>query len=270
MAAERCWNCDGELIQGNRFCTACGSLVPGPEEPAAGYRVGAGPARGPGATAGLASKPSRYYAPRYLGDPAVYVQEAGYWRSFGPQGASGGANGEIPAPISSQLVEIDPIQGRRMVAARIHEVMGGTRALVEYAGFWRRVAAALIDYVALQLVTGALSFGTIGFDFAPGGVAAAVSGVTGVATLIAVWLYHALMESSSLQATLGKMALGIVVTDLDGGRISFGRATARWWSQILSALIFGVGYLMAGFTERKQALHDMIAHTLVVLKDPYR
>ncbi len=60
------------------------------------------------------------------------------------------------------------------------------------------------------------------------------------------------------------MALGIAVTDLDGRRISFGRATARHWSTILSTLILLVGWLMAGFTKRKQALHDMIAGTLVI------
>ena len=270
MAAERCWNCDGELIKGNRFCTACGSRVSDAEAPAAGGTAGRGPAQGPGATGGQASSLTRYYAPRYLGDPAVYVQEAGFWRSFGPGGASGGANGEIPPPIRSQLVEIDPVQGRHMVGARVHEVMGGTRALVQYAGFWRRVAAALIDYVTVQIVVSAVSIGALGFAFAPSRLATAASVIVDVVTLVGVWLYHALMESSSLQATLGKMALGIVVTDLEGKRISFGRATARYWSQILSGLILGIGYLMAGFTERKQALHDMIAQTLVVVKHPYQ
>jgi uncharacterized RDD family membrane protein YckC len=66
------------------------------------------------------------------------------------------------------------------------------------------------------------------------------------------------------------MALGIVVTDLEGRRISWGRANARYWSKFISALIFLIGYIMAGFTQKKQALHDMIAGTLVVVKDPYR
>jgi uncharacterized RDD family membrane protein YckC len=60
------------------------------------------------------------------------------------------------------------------------------------------------------------------------------------------------------------MALGIRVTDLDGGRISFGRATGRYFGKILSGLILGIGFLMAAFTERKQALHDLLAGTLVV------
>ncbi len=62
------------------------------------------------------------------------------------------------------------------------------------------------------------------------------------------------------------MALGIVVTDIDGNRISFGRANARFWSKIISGMILGIGFLMAAFTEKKQGLHDMIAGTLVIKK----
>jgi len=79
----------------------------------------------------------------------------------------------------------------------------------------------------------------------------------------AFWIYEAAMESSSKQATLGKMALGLKVTDEQGRRISFGRATARYFSKIISGMILLIGYIMAGFTARKQALHDMIAGTLV-------
>ena len=80
----------------------------------------------------------------------------------------------------------------------------------------------------------------------------------------AQWLYFALMESSSKQATLGKMALGIIVTDLNGNRLSFGRATGRYFGKIISGAILMIGYIMAGFTEKKQALHDIIAGCLVV------
>jgi uncharacterized RDD family membrane protein YckC len=74
------------------------------------------------------------------------------------------------------------------------------------------------------------------------------------------------MESSAWQGTLGKKALGLTVTDLEGRRISFGRATGRYFAKIISTLILCIGYMMAGFTERKQALHDMIAGTLVLRK----
>jgi uncharacterized RDD family membrane protein YckC len=78
------------------------------------------------------------------------------------------------------------------------------------------------------------------------------------------WLYEAWLTSSEWQATLGKRALGIAVTGVDGSRISFARATGRYFAKWISAFIFGIGYIMAAFTERKQALHDMIADTLVI------
>jgi uncharacterized RDD family membrane protein YckC len=72
------------------------------------------------------------------------------------------------------------------------------------------------------------------------------------------------MVSSLNQATLGKMAMGIKVTNLDGGRIGFGRAVAREVARLLSFITFMIGYLMAAFTERKQALHDKVVGTVVV------
>ncbi|MCI0556277.1 MAG: RDD family protein, partial [Anaerolineae bacterium] len=63
-----------------------------------------------------------------------------------------------------------------------------------------------------------------------------------------------------------KMALGIVVTDMNGNRISFGRATGRYFGKILSGLIIYIGYIMVAFTEKKQGLHDMMASCLVLNK----
>jgi uncharacterized RDD family membrane protein YckC len=82
-------------------------------------------------------------------------------------------------------------------------------------------------------------------------------------SLLLDWLYFAGFECSSAQATPGKMALSLVVTNLDRERISFGRATARYFSKILSTLTLCIGYMMIGFTAKKQGLHDMIAGTLV-------
>ncbi|HET9015573.1 MAG TPA: RDD family protein, partial [Thermomicrobiaceae bacterium] len=83
--------------------------------------------------------------------------------------------------------------------------------------------------------------------------------------LIVPWLYYALMESSPYQATLGKLAAGIVVTDEFGGRISFGRASGRYFAKWISYLTFFIGFVVAGFTKQKQALHDLIAGTLVTV-----
>jgi uncharacterized RDD family membrane protein YckC len=86
------------------------------------------------------------------------------------------------------------------------------------------------------------------------------------AIIVASWLYYALMESSAKQATLGKLALSLRVTDMSGNRLSFGRASGRYFGKIISGLIMCIGYMMAGFTQQKQALHDIMAGTLVVRK----
>jgi uncharacterized RDD family membrane protein YckC len=84
-------------------------------------------------------------------------------------------------------------------------------------------------------------------------------------SLLLSWLYHAYFESSDWQATPGKRVMSIYVTDMNSQRLSFLHATGRFFAKIITGLIpLGIGYIMAGFTERKQALHDMIAGTLVV------
>lgn len=87
-----------------------------------------------------------------------------------------------------------------------------------------------------------------------------------ILVIVLDWLYFTAFEASSKQATPGKMALGIIVTDLKGNRISFGRANGRYWSKILSTAILLLGFIMIGFTEKKQGLHDIIADTLVLKK----
>jgi uncharacterized RDD family membrane protein YckC len=139
--------------------------------------------------------------------------------------------------------------------------MATTSGTTTYAGFWRRVAAVIIDGLLLSVVTLPLTLALGGYD--ANADPAQVSGASSASTVIG-WLYYALMESSAKQATVGKMALGIMVTDLEGRRIGFGRATGRYFAKILSALILGIGFLMAAFTERKQGLHDILAGTLVV------
>jgi uncharacterized RDD family membrane protein YckC len=84
-------------------------------------------------------------------------------------------------------------------------------------------------------------------------------------SILIQWLYHAYLESGEKQATWGKQALGIYVTDLMGNRVTFGRASGRFFAKIVTGMIpLGIGDIMAGFTERKQALHDMMAGSLVL------
>ena len=138
---------------------------------------------------------------------------------------------------------------------------------IKYAGFWLRFVASLIDGVLVGMVSWIILIPTVflfaGISFT--GFTIWFFFVMGV-TYILPWLYYTLMESSSKQATLGKMVVGIIVTDEAGNRISFGRATGRYFSKILSAFILYIGFLMIAFTQKKQGLHDIIAGTLVVKK----
>jgi len=136
-----------------------------------------------------------------------------------------------------------------------------------YGGFWLRFVAYFIDAIILNIAQSViampLGFGTM--TFTNGDESAFWGMYLGVMSITFVmnWLYSAVLESSSLQGTLGKKALGLVVTDIDGRRISFGRATGRYFAKFLSAMILFVGFMMAGWTARKQGLHDLIAGTLV-------
>lgn len=132
-----------------------------------------------------------------------------------------------------------------------------------YAGFWRRVAAVILDSLILGIVTVPLSLALGGGDDLGSSSSTYSPAASSVSTALG-WLYFALMESSAKQATIGKMALGIVVTDLEGRRIGFGKATGRYFAKILSFLTIGIGFLMVAFTQRKQGLHDILAGTLVV------
>lgn len=132
-----------------------------------------------------------------------------------------------------------------------------------YAGFWRRAAAYIIDYIVLFIAV-AVGFGAIASSDVPPERAATLNMLVVYGLY---WLYRAGMHSSGFQATVGKLALGIKVSDLAGQRIGFGRSTGRVIAEFLSGLTLGVGFVMAGFTKRRQALSDMMAGTLVVKKN---
>ena len=154
---------------------------------------------------------------------------------------------------------------------------------VDYGGFWLRFLAYLIDgavimvgifVVAIPLVflTG---LGTLvsqvhpeeDFNDAGFWLIMAVIFLLATVSLAVTWLYHAVMESSEWQATVGKKVLDLVVTDMAGRRVSFWRATGRHFAKIVSNVIYPFGHIMAGFTYQKQALHDMIAGCLILRRD---
>ena len=137
-----------------------------------------------------------------------------------------------------------------------------------HAGFWKRFIAFVIDGVVTAIVSVLLIIVLavpVSFSMPPD--EEAIFGaymILGASLSLITWLYYSLMESSKYQGTLGKMALGIKVTDIYGRPVSFGRATGRYFGKIITSLIpLGIGYMLAGWTERKQAVHDMIAGCLV-------
>jgi uncharacterized RDD family membrane protein YckC len=139
----------------------------------------------------------------------------------------------------------------------------------EYASFLLRFGAVIIDTLILGVVGYGLQFavmGSLGSPATPTPEDLSKLLLVQLAAIVINWLYFALMESSASQATLGKMACGIVVTDLNGGRIGFGRATGRYFAKILSGCLLLIGYLMMLWSPQKQCLHDQLAGTLVVKK----
>ncbi|MBK1734658.1 hypothetical protein CKO15_05025 [Halorhodospira abdelmalekii] len=134
-----------------------------------------------------------------------------------------------------------------------------------YGGFWVRVGAALIDLVVMLVPILLLSFLLLVVISPTTHEEQLIYDVVDSLLGFALWLvYTAGLHSSSWQATVGKRALGLKVTDLDGNRISFARATGRYLAEFLNLLTLGIGYIMVALTERKQGLHDKVASTYVV------
>jgi uncharacterized RDD family membrane protein YckC len=132
------------------------------------------------------------------------------------------------------------------------------------ASFARRAAALLVDLVAVQFA--AVPLLALLMLVARSAGPRASGDIAVAALLLLFWLYFAGLESSKHQATWGKRLLGIKVCDLQCQRISLTRASGRFFGKLLSALIYGIGFLIAPFNRRKQALHDLMASTLVVVR----
>jgi uncharacterized RDD family membrane protein YckC len=205
-----------------------------------------------------------------MGDGAAFCTSCG--QAFAVAAAP------LRAPMMSASVAAPMASGAAAVSAYAGYAAASR---VEYAGFWLRAVAYLIDNVVIGIgfililiplifltgLRGVLETFHPNEDMNDIGVFTLIGFFFLVATvsLAFTWLYHALMESSEWQATLGKKALGLVVTDLAGQRLSFGRATGRHFGKIITNMVpLLIGYIMAGFTEKKQALHDMLAGCLVL------
>lgn len=144
---------------------------------------------------------------------------------------------------------------------------------IVYAGFWKRFAAYTIDGFITSIASYAIqlplffSMGMFSGGFEQetptGGMVLALIVSYAVAILLPMF-YFAWFHSSGKQATPGKMAVGIKVVTETGARISFARGVGRYFAAWISSFILLIGFIMAAFTDRKRALHDMIASTLVV------
>ena len=228
-----CSRCGASLMDGSTFCTACGTstgILPpaAAANPPLGVQTPVAPAAG---------TPIAAYPPDAMAMP--------------PGATPPGATPIIYAP------------------------------LVPYAGFWLRAVAYLLDVIlvsvvtvpiviALAVATGLPQWAKTMSDEHSQDPAAFIPLFTFIAVLVVImlcglWLYYSLTESSVWQGTVGKKAMGLMVTDLEGRRVSFGRATGRFFSRLITGAIpFFIGYILAGITAKKQALHDMIAGTLVL------
>ena len=157
-----------------------------------------------------------------------------------------------------------------------------------YAGLGRRIIAFIIDFIlilvfdlvvasVLGLLRGVQNLYFYAYQHAPiesltpeGTRLALVTSIIasyGILFVVIPWLYYASFESSRSQATPGKVLIHAQVTDLEGSRVSYARATIRFFAKFISLVIFFIGFIMIGFTKKKQGLHDKIAGCLVLLQD---
>ncbi|MGB6485230.1 MAG: RDD family protein [Candidatus Acidiferrales bacterium] len=189
-----------------------------------------------------------------------------------PRGIPLAPGGFIPQPAASApSTAIPPAMPAAYPPAAVARPIG-------YAGFWLRFVAWIIDRIILGVTFSFISLPLMAATSmrgwmvrppqSPEELLAFFSAISKIAILAVVfnWLYFALLESSAWQATIGKKTLGLEVTDMAGRRISFARASGRYFGKIISSLILMIGFIMAGFTTQKQALHDMMAGCLVMRK----
>jgi uncharacterized RDD family membrane protein YckC len=163
--------------------------------------------------------------------------------------------GNCGAKMDLSLSNVCPNCGAKSGASKSTAEVS-TESSGNYAGFWVRFFAFLIDGVIL-LIPFAICFGIAGQSNTSLGFF--LSWIVGFA-------YFAYLESSTRRATFGKQAMGVIVTKMDGSQLTFQEASIRYIAKLLSAVILYIGFIMIGFTEKKQGLHDMIAHTIVIRK----
>ena len=273
--APACPGCGAVLPASARFCPQCGATATPRAQPQAAATVSC-------PTCGAPVKPTAKFCPQC----GALRSDQAPSQSPPPAAPPPPGRQDIPAPPRPQLVSGSmapppappappaagppgppvPFQPQPAASAMAQPTAVPSAALpLEYASIGRRFLAMIMDGVLLNLLLAfpsATMMQSLGLAPQQGAMAATV------AILFWCWLYFALFESSRFQATPGKRAMGIVVTDLAGRRIPLGRASLRYAGKLLSGLILMLGFVMAIFSPRKQALHDRLAATLVLRAQP--
>ena len=172
--------------------------------------------------------------------------------------------------MTEQATDLQAAEEQAAPETEIVAAEAGPTEMVEYGGFWRRLGAYIIDTILVSIVSVVLVF-AYAFVHAMAAEGEEVSEeVVGVVAqlifFLVGWLYWAIMESSPEQATLGKMAVGLKVIDMEGRRIGFWRATGRYFGKIISSLFLYAGFIMVAFTAKKQGMHDIMASCVVIIR----
>jgi uncharacterized RDD family membrane protein YckC len=176
-------------------------------------------------------------------------------------------------PLQYENAEICPSCGVRIKEPE--KLIRGGIVGENYAGFWIRFVAHIIDGIILTVVLYAsliafalLAIGTTSTNYSrtPDYTAMGIMFILWFFfAIVVVWLYYAVQESSSAQATVGKRAVNIIVTDLNGNRVGFGTASIRIIVKSIP-IVGSIGCVMIGFSANKQGLHDMAASTYVIFR----
>lgn len=217
-----------------------------------------------------------------VADNAAFCSSCGQpttGESAAPRGIPLAPGGFTPPTVGQSAAFPPPAAASTMNAPPVAYPPVSVAQPIGYAGFWLRFVAWLIDAIILWFVSFFITLPIVAESGlrnvllnhppqTPEEMLAFMGTFSKIIVLgiVIKWLYYALLESSSWQATIGKKTLGLEVTDMAGHRISFGRATGRFFGKIISGFILMIGYIMAGFTAQKQALHDMMAGCLVMRK----
>jgi uncharacterized RDD family membrane protein YckC/phage FluMu protein Com len=239
-------------------CPACGDLIVVPAPAAATALAGGVPSPAMAQTAAwsdpLASAASNSAIPP---TQTSSVPAAAFQSLPGTTTASGRSNAPLAPPRPSIRCSHCgvPADVNAVYCATCGASLSDAVPSLQYAAFWQRVAAALIDLIILGIAEEAVRFVLPGRMW------------VGENFGFALWfLYYTALESSREQATIGKRILGIIVCAADGRRLTFPRAAIRTLAKVLSLLICGVGYLMPLLTPHRQALHDILTDAVVVRK----